>query len=225
MLGRRLNGMAGDLDQALLLRRQVAVLEERQRLARDLHDTVKQQAFAEALLIGSAQLHLDAGDISGAHAALTEAGTVAQQIQTDLANVLANRTESTGDLPGALKGIAADWTRRSGVSVALENRITDPGTPIDTVSATQAARITEEAIANAVKHSKSAQINVLLEREGRQIQLSVTDKGVGFDPAAPRGQGMGLSTMRERVALLPQGELEILSAPGVGTNVILRFSE
>ena len=63
LLGKRLNAMAGDLEHVLMLRRRIVALEERQSLGRDLHDTVKQQAFAESMMIGAAQMHLAAGNV------------------------------------------------------------------------------------------------------------------------------------------------------------------
>ena len=161
---------------------------------------------------------------SGAGDVLTEAAALAQQIQTDLADILASRrSESAGDLPASLEHMADDWTRRSGIRVRFENHI--PGLQVAEKIGIQVTRIAEEAVVNAVKHSRSQEVYVSLERQVSRIRLMVSDSGIGFDADTLKTQGIGLSTMRERTAFLPKGEFKIISAPHYGTRVIIQFSE
>jgi signal transduction histidine kinase len=96
------------------------------------------------------------------------------------------------------------------------------------VAATQpvehaALRITQEALANAVRHAHPSQITVRLAAADRGLLLSVTDDGAGFDPQRlDDGHGMGLPMMRERIAEV-HGDLQIDSAPDEGTTILVRL--
>ncbi|MDX1931199.1 MAG: HAMP domain-containing protein [Capsulimonadales bacterium] len=221
LLALRLNRMAGDLQQVMSLRNEVAALEERQRITRDLHDTVKQEAFATAMMVASAQQCLRTNDVGGLRRALDEAESLSRQMQTDLSGILMQlRTRSAPTLTERLETITAAWRRRS--EITLLHKSPDDTDDITESVAEQAARVAEEALANAVKHSEATVIEVTLERAGERYRLTVADNGRGFRPETP-AHGMGLGTMRERATLLPKGRLEITSAPGRGTRVILEF--
>ena len=117
-LAQRLNRMAADLDGALTARRTLAATEERNRLARDLHDTVKQQAFAAAMQTAAARSRLAAGDTAGAGEHLAEAESLTRQMQADLTAVIQELRPSVGDAaPIALRleKLVSDWARQSGV--------------------------------------------------------------------------------------------------------------
>lgn len=224
LLALRLNRMARDLDQVMTLRNAVAVLEERQRITRDLHDTVKQHAFAAAMVIGSARRLLDAGEAEGAGRALDEAAVIAAQMQTDLSGILHQMRgdNAPGSLTDRLRHITDAWRQRSGMAVRLEAPC-PADADLPGAVAEQAARIAEEAVANAVKHGGARTVTVSLTREGDRFRLAVHDDGAGFDTRRTAGNGLGLHTMRERASLLPGGTLEITSAPGAGTSVALSW--
>jgi signal transduction histidine kinase len=85
-------------------------------------------------------------------------------------------------------------------------------------------RVAQEALTNVQKHARTNQAHIKLARRGRKVRLEVRDEGRGFDPATVSGNGgpgerVGLSGMRERVALLG-GELKITSKPGAGTSLM-----
>ena len=223
LLGQRLNVMAHDLQQVIGLRNDVAALEERQRITRDLHDTIKQEAFATTMMVGSARQCLEDRDGAGLRRALDEAFDLSRQMQTDLSGILMQlRNDASPAFIERLESIAAAWRRRSGFAVRWQARCAaDDISP--RLSRNRRRGLSEEAIANAVKHSGGQFVVTLtLERESDAYRLTIADNGVGFDPETARG-GMGLGTMRERAALLPNGRLEIGPAEGGGTQVTLYF--
>lgn len=224
MLGRRLNRMAAELEQVISLRRQVAVLEERQRITRDLHDTVKQQAFAASMLIGSAQARLENGDTAGVRSALEQAGDLAHRMQEELRSILKEyRAAISLPLPETLKRLTSDWEMQAGISIRLAAK---PASADLTPAISEAiSHIVQEALANACRHSGASEVTVTLEREAEDWHLCIADNGNGFDLGSGRGAGIGLNTMRERAEDLPHGRFEIHSAPGGGTRIDIIFQE
>ena len=95
-----------------------------------------------------------------------------------------------------------------------------PG-PVDPGVALSLYRITQEALRNVAKHSQAREASVQLSREGNDLQLLIADPGVGFDPIAVRHAGLGLVSMRERVAIL-KGHIAIDTSPGGGTRISVR---
>jgi two-component system sensor histidine kinase UhpB len=123
-------------------------------------------------------------------------------------------------LAATLEGLVRDSQRRH-PSVALSLR---HDLPVDLGPSITLAiyRVVQEALRNAVKHSRVQQIKVELRAGSNDLQLSVCDSGVGFDPsAALLGKGLGLVSMQERLRLV-NGELTVRSAPDVGTAIQAR---
>lgn len=221
-LAQRLNRMAADLDGALTARRTLAATEERNRLARDLHDTVKQQAFAAAMQTAAARARLAAGDSAGAGEHLAEAESLTRQMQADLTAVIQELRPSVGDaapLAARLEKLVADWSRQSGVratfSAAAVPALSEP-------VARELLFIAQEALANVSRHAQAKNVTVALKRQGETLTLTLTDDGIGFDPATPRA-GLGLTSMRERAESLPEGVFDLESRPGSGATVTLRL--
>lgn len=221
-LARRLNRMARDLQDRMALQQDVATLEERQRLARDLHDTVKQQVFATALQVSAAR-DLLSSDPDGVRECLDTANELAQQTQKELTAVLTELrpvSPGRGSLPLLLQSHTSDWSRRNGIAVHLD-LARAPHLNDDASNAL--LRLTQEALANVAKHSRATEVKVSLtsSEEGRAL-LRISDNGIGFSPVnvARQGEtGLGLSTMRERAEALPGGQLTLISAPGKGTKI------
>ena len=219
----RLNRTARELSRVMELRSEVAVLEERESVLRELHDTVKQQAFAASLVVGSARACAGAGDSAGVERSLVEAELLTRQIQTELAGILAGgRTPPQGGtLAERLARVASDWNRRSGISVEAALPVSAP--TLSDFQSEQLVRIADEAVANAVKHARCQKIVVALVGEPHGWRLSVTDDGVGFDPNETTA-GRGLRSMRSRAETLPAGTYSVESGSN-GTQVDVRFSE
>jgi NarL family two-component system sensor histidine kinase LiaS len=190
-------------------------VEERNRLARDLHDSIKQNAFATALLVGAARAHLPPDSLP-AQTYLAEAEALAEQTRQELTELIRElrpaRLEDKG-LAVVLREYADDWSRRMGIPVAMQIQ----GTRVIALDVEEALlRVTQEALANTARHSGAARVSILLIWDADQVRLSVSDDGGGFDVGRASGRGVGLASMRERVAA-HGGSLHIASAPGTTT--------
>jgi NarL family two-component system sensor histidine kinase LiaS len=218
-LARDLNRMAGQIQALLATREQLAVVEERNRLARELHDTVKQHVFANALLVRAARKQLDR-DPETAKRHLVEAEEIARQTQQELiALIRALRPAAIADkgLVAALREYAGDWSRQMGVAVDLRVQ-GERTTPLDAEDAL--LRVAQEALANVARHSDATQVEIRLAWEAEHACLTVQDNGRGFEVAQAEGRGLGLASMRERVEALG-GALGLASSPD-GTCVEAR---
>ncbi|HEX8727421.1 MAG TPA: histidine kinase [Ktedonobacterales bacterium] len=217
-LARDLNRMAEQLQGLLRDRQQLAVVEERNRLARELHDSVKQQMFALTMLLGSAQLEVD--EQSEAWRILDEAERIvgaAQQEMTTLIRALRPVALADKDLAAALHEFCDEWQRRSGVTCAVSLPETLTMAP---EAEQQVFRVAQEALANVARHSGATRVEVHASVEQGVLALRIRDNGHGFDVAQANGRGLGLSSMRERIEALG-GSLNITSAAG-GTRIELR---
>ncbi len=215
-LARRLNGMAQQLQTLLATRQELAVAEERNRLALDLHDSVKQQAFAASAQLGAARALLRQ-DPAAAEARLRQAEELMDGLRQELAHLILElrppALEGRG-LAAALRDYAADWSRQTGLPadcrLSSEGRLTP--------EQEQALyRIAQEALANVARHSGARRVEIVLDYRPDGAVLTLADDGAGFDLAeAP--SGVGLRSMQERAAALG-GTLQVESAPERGTRV------
>jgi len=221
LLGRRLNLMAADLHSFISLRRELAAIEERNRIARDLHDTVKQHVFAAGLQVGAMRARLSSGDDTGAAQSLNELEQLTRQMRADLAGILNELRPFDGAEGGAAEAIrrlVTDWSRQSGIETACSVM---PVSHLPDTMTRELYRVTQEALANIARHSGASHVSVILREESGALLLEISDKGKGFVPTASR-TGLGLHTMRERAESLPGGSIQIESAPGKGTCITVR---
>lgn len=213
---RRLNHMAGQLQDLLHRRQEMAVSEERNRLARDLHDSAKQQALAASFELGTA-LTLYDRDPAGAKSHLQEADALVDSVRKELTNLVEElRPPSLGgqDLTLLLREHALDWSHRSGIQVDLS--LEEDAQPSPAACETL-FRIAQEALANIARHSSARHASLSLEAGDQVLTLTIRDDGRGFDTRVPHG-GLGLHTMQER-AEASGGTLTVESTPGQGTQV------
>ena len=205
--------------------RDLAVFEERTRLAREIHDTIAQQLTAIVLQLEAAEALVgrDEGRARGivvtarhlARAALHEA-------RQSVWNLRPAPFEQTG-LAGAIAMEVTRWERRTGIPTT--RRTTD--IPRDIVLAPQSEvalfRIVQEALTNIAKHSGAKRVEVRLEAGEDELRLSVRDDGGGFvvDDEA-RADAFGLLGMEERARLMG-ASLRITSEPGRGTEIEVRL--
>jgi signal transduction histidine kinase len=218
-LARDLDRMAADLKALVDARAQLATLEERRRLARDLHDTVKQKVFALSLQLAAARE--GAAQPERASQRLSEAAALVEEIQRELSDQLRELREDAGadeDLVPALQRRLDDFTRRSGC--ALEYSL-PPSLNLAPTLAETVLRIVDEALANVWRHAGATQVRVTLLQEDARIRLSIVDDGKGG--AHDSTLGMGLSNMRHRTASLPGGSVRLVSPEGAGTGIHLEF--
>ena len=198
-----------------------AVMNERNRMAREFHDTLAQGLGAISLQLEVAKRQLPAD--SNAQKPLGEAGAQTRASLDEVRNAIWNMRSQvleTGDLASALNGVLHALTDRNQLQAEL--KVIGEPKRFAPVVENNLLRIGQEAIANAVKYAQAKRIEVVLKFAERQFELCVSDDGRGFDPSHPPASegGFGLVGMRERVAEL-NGELNVSSAPGKGSIVKL----
>lgn len=202
--------------------RRAGVAAERERLAREIHDTLAQGLTSIQLLLRAAERALPgapetaAGHVRLAREAAQENLAEARQFVRALPPPDLER----GSLPVALERLCATTAERS--SVAVELHLSGSPVAIATPYEATLLRIAQSALANCVQHAEAARATVTLSYMDDAVALDVVDDGVGFAPggATPldREAGFGLATMRDRVRALG-GTLSVESAPGQGTAI------
>ncbi|MCB0018788.1 MAG: HAMP domain-containing protein [Anaerolineales bacterium] len=218
LLARRLNRMAQELQTLLQTRQELAMLEERNRLARDLHDSVKQQVFATAMQTGAARALLENNPVQ-AKTHLQEAEQLAQLAQQELTELIQELRPAALDGMGlvrALRNLADSWTRQQNIPTQVRVQGDRP-LPLHIEQALY--RVTQEALMNAAKHSRAGALDIHVAMSSDDVTLTIQDNGQGFDVAQVSGTGLGLYSMHERLAALG-GSLQIESRPGAGTTIV-----
>jgi PAS domain S-box-containing protein len=214
------------LEQLAEQHRTVAVIEERQRLARELHDSVSQSLhglnlFAETLTISLSKdnkertLQLAERLQESARQALKEARLMLYQLQP-------SEMDAEMDLVHEIEGRLSSVEQRAGVRASV--KVEGDAGQCPQAWRENLFRITIEALNNSLKHAQARNVKVTIRYEAAAVQINIADDGIGFDPRRARKGGMGLRTMRERADLLG-GALEIQSSPGAGTSVTVRVEK
>jgi len=228
--GRLLDELRAAQDELAAHHRDAGTVAERERLAREIHDTVAQSLTGLVMLSQQARSALVAGDASTGLARVELIEASARDALTD-ARTLVAATASAGldggDLAVALRRLAERFSRESGVVVTVD---VAPGSALPRDQQVVVVRTVQEALANVRKHSDSRSAHVSLGPTGGRggapgapglpgvpgFVLSVRDEGAGFDPEAPR-DGFGLDGLADRLRLAG-GRLEVSSGPA-GTTV------
>jgi signal transduction histidine kinase len=201
--------------------RRAGVLEERERIARDLHDTVAQS-------LASVVTHLEAADQA--------LGTRPEDVRTHIGVARDAARDGLADARRAVAALRPDllegqtlqqalerrtdrWSASTGIVAVVES--TGDPVPLHQEAETALLRAAEEALTNAAKHASATRVTLTLSWLGDAVALDVDDDGVGFAQVPPpRGDGgFGLPGLRERLAAVG-GRLEVESAPGEGTTVM-----
>ncbi|MET9513549.1 sensor histidine kinase [Streptomyces sp. NPDC002994] len=200
--------------------RTAGTLAERERLAREIHDTLAQGLSSIQLLLRAAERTLPVGDPAAAH--VRQAREAAQDNLAEARRFVRALTPPDlehGSLPAALERLCA-------ATPGLAVRFAVSGTPVKLPTPYEVAllRIAQSALANTVRHAGAARAEITLSFMDTSVALDVVDDGVGFDPLAARaaraGGGFGLPAMRSRARSLG-GMLSVESAPGQGTAVAI----
>jgi two-component system sensor histidine kinase UhpB len=207
-----------------LLTRLVFVQEdERRRIARDMHDQLGEHLTALALRIG--RLKQECGD--GTHLAreIDDLERIALSLDQDVDRLVWELRPTALDdlgLRAALTNYVQDWSNRTSIPARLHTSgLLDERLAPDVE--TTLYRIAQEALNNAAKYSRAGRVEVILERRHDSVLLVVEDDGIGFEAdGGVTRQGFGIVGMRERAALVG-GNVEIESAPGQGTTVLVRI--
>jgi PAS domain S-box-containing protein len=207
----------------LLARMVFAQEDERRRIARDMHDEFGEHLTALGLRIG---LLREASTGNAALAAQVDAlESVARDLDRDVDRLVWELRPTALDdlgLRAALANYVQDWSER----VHIPARLHTAGLLDQRLASeieTTLYRIAQEALTNAAKYSRANHVDVILERRPESILLIVEDDGIGFDAEAGGSRrGFGLMGMQERAALVG-ASLEIETAPGQGTTVLVRL--
>jgi two-component system, NarL family, nitrate/nitrite sensor histidine kinase NarX len=204
------------------LEKEVAISEERNLLAQELHDSIAQSLAFINLQVQMLDSSMKQGDAGRSATTLGEIRDGVQECYGDVRELLNHfRTRlAPVDLGHALASMLASFERRTGIDTHLES--TGSGLPLAPDRQLQALHVVQEALSNARKHASCTRVDVVLD-SGREYVIRVRDDGCGFDPAqaAHLDDHVGLRIMRERAARAG-GTVEIRSAPGAGTEVLLR---
>jgi len=216
-----LNLMAEQLESLMDRRQELSALEERNKLARDLHDSVKQQAFAASAQIAAAKIHLKLKP-DKAFLLLGEAEMLMEKVRQELTSLILELrpVEIKGKgLFASVEDYAFDWKRRNEIQITIE-KLGDHALSLDVQKSI--FRIVQEALANVSWHSNATKVNVVFDYQPEVLILIIKDDGIGFQYDQSRPEGMGLKFMNERAELIG-GKLEIKSELGFGTEIVLKY--
>lgn len=200
----------------------LAVVEERERIGRDLHDGIIQSIYAVALSLDDAP-ELMASEPAEAEARVDRAIESLNLVIRDIRNFIFGLRPELLDRAGltaSLASLAEEF--RLNTLIDLEVELDGRGAAdLDDEATAQLLQVAREALSNAARHAKATRARLELTADPAGIRLVVADNGRGFDVGAARGPGhQGLANMRGRAAGIG-GRLEVESAPGAGTRIIV----
>jgi NarL family two-component system sensor histidine kinase YdfH len=195
---------------------------ERQRMARELHDTLSQGLAGLTLQLEAVEAHLAGGR---GERALEIVGQAKEQARETLADsrraIRALRQTGPPDLGEAVRQETEHFSASTGIPCTVA--VSLPSDLADTVSEA-ALRAVSEGLTNIARHAQArhASLRIATIEAAKELEIEIGDDGVGFDPASVEAGHYGLLGMRERVQLAG-GRLEVRSAPGEGTQIVIRF--
>ncbi|MFB6290944.1 MAG: sensor histidine kinase, partial [Candidatus Bipolaricaulia bacterium] len=201
---------------------EAAVLEERNRMARELHDSVTQSLYSVTLFAEAAKRMADQGNPEQVRSHLENVERMSQQALKEMRLFIYQMRspgKSSSRFEDKIKSRLETVERRSGVESSVEVK----GSPdLAEEKVEELYLIAQEALNNAQKHAEATRVDVLLDARDDGVRLKISDNGRGFDPGKARESGgMGISNMEERADKIG-AELSIESEPGKGTRVYVR---
>lgn len=205
----------------------LAVMEERERIAREIHDNFGQVLGYINTKAQAARLMFDEGRHDQAHAQIRQLEDATRQLYGDVRDAILGlrSTSFLGQgLVAALELYARQFAEQTGIETSFEAPQGVARISWGPEVEVQIFRIVQEALANVRKHAGTARARVLVLPDGAVTEITVEDQGVGFDPRLAAGNGaarFGLRTMQERAEAIG-AEFEVSSSPGAGTRVCLR---
>jgi signal transduction histidine kinase len=206
--------------QLLTQAREAGVLDERRRMAREIHDTLAQGLTGIVTQLQAAEQAASRtpGDPAGWRRHVDAATRLARESLTEARrSVDALRPEplECGRLSEALADVAQRWSALNGIPAQVTT--TGRARPIDPEAEFALLRASQEALANVARHARASRVGLTISYMDNEVALDVRDDGMGFDPAAASA-GFGLVAMRQRIAAL-SGTLQVESEPGGGTAI------
>ncbi|NGN95349.1 sensor histidine kinase [Nocardioides sp. KC13] len=207
-------------EQLVAQSRQTGVRDERERLAREIHDTIAQSLAGVVAQLQAAQGSADAEDVRRRVARATEmARTALVEARRSLQDLTPAELADAG-LADALSTLVEGWRDDHGVEASFV--VVGEATALHPEVEATLLRIAQEALANVAKHASARRVGVTLTFDEADVLLDVRDDGSGFDAAAPRrSSSFGLGVMRDRAERLA-GTFTLETAPDAGTAVSAR---
>ena len=201
---------------------ELTLANERQRMARELHDTLSQGLAGLILQLEAAQAHLNSGRSERAGGIIAQAMLQARATLADARRAIGDLRQAGGE-PDLETEVRRECERFSGATgIPCQLQLNLPG-PLPAGLTEAARRVVAEGLTNVARHARAASCQVSLRQAGGELVVRVADDGAGFDPAAEKPGGhYGLLGMRER-ARLAGGTLSVTSQPGAGTAIELRL--
>jgi nitrate/nitrite-specific signal transduction histidine kinase len=207
--------------------RVLAITEERERIAREMHDSLAQVLGYVNTKVQATQVLLASDQIDKASAQLGQMADAARSAYADVREgILSLRTSLDGErsFTDTLRDYLVSWQEQSGVTADLETGEGMEGR-LPALAEVQLLRIVQEALANIRKHASASHARIRLQSDGRHMMTTIADDGVGFNPEERAHRGLprfGMSTMRERAESLA-GSFDVASLPGEGTTITVRL--
>ncbi len=214
-----LNQMAQSLNDLYLLRSRLAAIEERGRVARELHDTIRQRLFGVSLQLGVAKAKWR--DHFADTAVLDQIQRLVKETQSELKCLIDNTNTGASEVGIAeeISGMVRASSLAAGVSPILD--IHEPK-PLQPQQRHQLSRIVQEALSNIARHASANEVRVELKEHAGEGVLRIRDDGSGF-AVSEVAAGFGLNAMRARTKELPGGCFDLESFPGEGTRIEIRW--
>jgi nitrate/nitrite-specific signal transduction histidine kinase len=207
--------------------RYLAVLEERERLAREMHDSLAQVLGYLHLRAQVAKRNIARRDVAKAEEELDDMATLAHEAYLDVREAILGLQETVSPatgIVGTLRAYLEKFSRQSGIKVEIEGA-EDEVPPLSPEVEVQLVRVIQEALTNVRKHAHADTARIRIDSRDGETVINVVDNGRGFDPAVLQrrdGRRFGVRIMRERIERVG-GRFEIESRPGSGTSVRIRF--
>jgi signal transduction histidine kinase len=217
-------GIAVHNDRLRQFAQRATVLEERQRLARDLHDSVTQSLYGLANLSEAGKMRLETGDLAASAHLLTRIGQTTRQAIREMRLFLHQLRPPVLEQEGLVNALELRLAAVEGRSDVRATLDADESIHLGIETETAFYQIAQEALNNALKHAAASTVTVHLYRTGERVVLEIADDGHGFDPKQIGNGGMGLGSMHARAEALG-AMVEINSHPEKGTRVTVFMEE
>jgi len=215
-LERQVAARTVEIRQLFEQNKELAIIEERNRLARELHDSAKQKAFAAMAQIGTAS-GMMSGNPQRAKEHLGEAENLVSDVIQELTFLIQEMYPvalKEKGLAVSLREYAFEWESRNDIAAAVEIK-NEQRLPLEIEQA--GYRIVQEALANVARHSRASQVELAIQYHRQMLEIRVADNGQGFD-LSQKPKGMGLRSIAERAESIG-GQVDITSRPGQGTTI------
>lgn len=206
---------------------ELAVLEERDRLAREMHDGFAQALGVLNLNAKAARQALATGDLDHSSQALDALEQLIDQTYADVRETISSLRTTISPEKGLI-AVVDQYLEEFGLQYGLETQLILEGTEdicFTTSQEIQLLRIIQEALSNVRKHAQASQVRIQFAKTDQAVEITIADDGLGFDPVTVEHatrQAFGLVIMRERAESL-DGTFRLETQPGAGTTIIVRI--